>query len=378
MLAFGNICHQSIAHKKCQNATAEANCKCNLRFHRLNCSGDQSAFLFAHMVVERKTIVPVLDNFRVKDFSNCPNLPDRTSSDDCDRGPRICRQTIYLRKPRSLATLLAERGITGAPVVDSDGRLMGVISEGDLLHRAEIGTVRRHRVRRRSWWLDHFAADLAREYVKSHGRTVKEIMTRDVVTVTEDTELAEVAALLEAKRIKRVPVMREGKIVGIISRANIVRAVGATKGTPPREGEGDDRSIRASLLAELGREEWARVWPEDILVRDGIAHFWISEDEPSEKGRRCGSRRKRSLASRNTSSPPQWSPHSNPHPPMPLRMLAANNSRKRMPARPPAAATSLAGAAPLCGRAGSLPILAGNHGNPDAIRFHSSIQRGSI
>jgi CBS domain-containing protein len=183
---------------------------------------------------------------------------------------------------QSLATLLAERGISGAPVVDSDGRLVGVISEGDLLHRAEIGTARRHRVRRRSWWLDHFASDLAREYVKSHGRTVKEIMTRDVVTVTEDTDLAEVAALLEAKRIKRVPVMREGKIVGIISRANSV-PLGATKGTPPREGEGDDRSIRASLLAELGREEWARVWPEDIIVRDGIVHFWISEDEPSEK-----------------------------------------------------------------------------------------------
>src|SRR6516164_9773374 len=184
---------------------------------------------------------------------------------------------------QSVATLLAERGITGAPVVDSDGRLMGVISEGDLLHRAEIGTVRRHRVRRRSWWLDHFAADLAREYVKSHGRTVKEIMTRDVVTVTENTELAEVAALLEAKRIKRVPVMREGKIVGIISRANIVRAVGATKGAPPREGEADDRSIRNRLLAELGRQEWAKVWPEDIIVRDGVVHFWISEDEPSEK-----------------------------------------------------------------------------------------------
>jgi hypothetical protein len=124
---------------------------------------------------------------------------------------------------------------------------------------------------------------LARDYIKSHGRTVKDIMTRDVVTVTEDTELGDVAALLEAKRIKRVPVMREGKIVGIISRANIVRAVGATKGAPPREGEGDDRSIRASLLAELGREEWARVWPEDIIVRDGIVHFWISEDEPGEK-----------------------------------------------------------------------------------------------
>ena len=184
---------------------------------------------------------------------------------------------------QALATLLAERGISGAPVVDSNGGLVGIVSEGDLLHRAEIGTARRHRERRRSWWLDHFASHLAREYIKSHGRTVNEIMTRDVVTVTEDTDLGEVAALLEAKRIKRVPVMREGKVVGIISRANIVRAVGATKGAPLRESEGDDRSIRASLLAELGREEWARVWPEDIIVRDGIVHFWISEDEPQEK-----------------------------------------------------------------------------------------------
>jgi CBS domain-containing protein len=184
---------------------------------------------------------------------------------------------------QAFATLLAERGISGAPVVDADGRLVGIISEGDLLHRAEIGTARRHRVRRRSWWLDHFASELARDYVKSHARTVKEIMTRDVVTVTEDTELAEVASLLEAKRVKRVPVMREGKVVGIISRANIVRAVGATKGAPAREGEADDRSIRTRLLAELGREEWAKVWPEDIIVRDGVVHFWISEDEPSDK-----------------------------------------------------------------------------------------------
>jgi CBS domain-containing protein len=184
---------------------------------------------------------------------------------------------------QALAALLAASGISGAPVVDSSGRLVGIVSEGDLLHRAEIGTARRHRVRRRSWWLDHFASDQARDYVKSHGRTVKDLMTRDVVTVTEDTELAEVAALLEARRIKRVPVMRDGGIVGIISRANIVRAVGATKGVPPLEGEVDDRSIREKLLAELHREEWAKVWPEDIIVRDGIVHFWLSDDEPLDK-----------------------------------------------------------------------------------------------
>jgi CBS domain-containing protein len=189
------------------------------------------------------------------------------------------------RTVQSLATLLAERGISGAPVVDTSGHLVGIVSEGDLLHRAEIGTARRHRVRRRSWWLDHYAADSAREYVKDHGRTVSDIMSRDVVTVKEDTDLAEVAALLEAKRIKRVPVMRDGKIVGIISRANIVRAVGATKGAPPRKGEGDDRSIRARLLDEFGRAEWAKVWPEDIIVRDGIVHFWLSGDEPEDKRR---------------------------------------------------------------------------------------------
>src|SRR5205823_7794149 len=123
---------------------------------------------------------------------------------------------------QALATLLAERGISGAPVLDSGGRLVGIISEGDLLHRAEIGTARRHRERRRSWWLDHFASDLAREYVKSHGRTVKDIMTRDVETVTEETDLADVAALLEARRIKRGPVLRDDKVVGHSTPSNIV------------------------------------------------------------------------------------------------------------------------------------------------------------
>ena len=183
---------------------------------------------------------------------------------------------------QDLAKLMSERGISGVPVVEND-QVVGIVSEGDLLHRTEIGTALRHRTRRRSWWLDHFAADGAREYVKSHGRTVKDVMTREVATVSEEAELAEVAALLEARRIKRVPVVRDEKVVGIISRANLVRALGATKGAPPREGEADDRTIRAQHLAELGREEWARIWPEDIIVRDGVVHFWLSADEPEVK-----------------------------------------------------------------------------------------------
>jgi CBS domain-containing protein len=184
---------------------------------------------------------------------------------------------------QGLATLLSERGISGAPVVDATGRMVGVVSEGDLLHRAEIGTERRER--RRSWWLDHFAADLARDYVKSHGRTVKDIMTRDVVTVTDETDLADVATLLETKRIKRVPVMRDGKIVGIISRANLVRALGArlSAATPGNGTSDDDRAIRGRLLAELGQQEWARIWPQDVIVSDGVVHLWFSSDEPEEK-----------------------------------------------------------------------------------------------
>jgi CBS domain-containing protein len=185
---------------------------------------------------------------------------------------------------QGLATLLSERGISGAPVVDSAGHMVGIVSEGDLLHRTEIGTERRSE-HRRSWWLDHFAADLARDYVKSHGRTVKDIMTRDVVTVTEETDLADIASLLETKRIKRVPVMRDGKIVGIVSRANLVRALGARVG-PAASGNGaggDDRAIRARLLAELGQQEWAKIWPQDILVSDRVVHLWFSSDEPEEK-----------------------------------------------------------------------------------------------
>ena len=186
---------------------------------------------------------------------------------------------------QSLAALLSERGISGAPVVDAGGSMIGIVSEGDLLHRAELGTEKRD-ARRHSWWLEHFASGLARDYVKSHGRTVKDIMTRDVITVSEETNLAEVATLLETHRIKRVPVVREGKIVGIVSRSNLVRALGAALGGPPTgaSASDDDRVIRARLLAELEQQPWAgKLWAQDIIVSNGIVHLWFGSEEPEER-----------------------------------------------------------------------------------------------
>ena len=124
---------------------------------------------------------------------------------------------------QEIAKILSERSISGLPVVDAQNRLVGIVSEGDLLHRVEMGTDRRpdrRTGRRRSWWLDTVGSDeeLARAYVKSHGRTAKDVMTSGVTSVSETIELADIANLLETKRIKRVPVVRDGKLVGTRTR----------------------------------------------------------------------------------------------------------------------------------------------------------------
>jgi len=181
---------------------------------------------------------------------------------------------------QDLAKILSEKGISGAPVVDANQRLIGIVSEGDLLHRAETGTERRVQ-RRRSWWLESVAAEqeLARDYVKAHGRTVADIMTREVISAEETTDLADLAMLLETKRVKRVPVVSGGKLVGIVSRANLVRALATTSSAPKIVADTDDRTIREQLLAELRRQQWANIWAADIMVRDKVVHLWFSADE---------------------------------------------------------------------------------------------------
>ena len=186
---------------------------------------------------------------------------------------------------QEVAKILSERSISGVPVVDVENRLVGIVSEGDLLHRVETGTERRAQRRRRSWWLDTIGSDeeLARDYVKSHGRTAKDVMTREVVTASDTTELAEIANLLETKRIKRVPVVRDGKLVGIVSRANLVRALAAVGRQLTGDIAADDRTIRERLLAELREQPWVHTWAADIIVRDGVVHIWVSDDRPEEE-----------------------------------------------------------------------------------------------
>ena len=179
-----------------------------------------------------------------------------------------------------LAKLLSERSISGAPVVDGD-RLVGIISEGDLLHRAETGTERRLQ-KRRSWWLDSLASneEAARDYVKAHGQKVSDLMSRDVITVADTADLAEVAMLMETKLVKRVPVVHDGQLVGIISRANLVRALATTSSAPAIVADADDRVIRERLLNELRGQRWANVWASDLMVRDRVVHVWVADDQP--------------------------------------------------------------------------------------------------
>jgi CBS domain-containing protein len=180
-----------------------------------------------------------------------------------------------------LAAFLCEHGISGVPVVDANGDLVGIVSEGDLLHRAELGTEKRP-----TGWSSRLSpAATARAYLKSHARTVEDVMTRDVITIAPMAFVDEIADLLETKGIRRLPVTRDGKLVGIVSRANLVRALAEVEASTGDGGTGDDETIRATLLAELRGKSWASVWAADIMVRDKVVHLWFADDQPVEERR---------------------------------------------------------------------------------------------
>jgi CBS domain-containing protein len=134
-------------------------------------------------------------------------------------GPDACVQDV--------ARILLDSRISAVPVIASDGKLLGIVSEGDLMRRAEAGTGRR-----RPWWLAILTGRevLANEYIREHSRRVTDVMTRNVVTAAADTPLSTIANLLEKNAIKRVPIVEEGKVIGIVSRANLLQAL-ASPGT---------------------------------------------------------------------------------------------------------------------------------------------------
>ena len=124
---------------------------------------------------------------------------------------------------------------------------------------------------------------LAGDFIKSHSGKVRDVMTHDVISVTDTTPVADIAVLLETNRIKRVPVVRDGKLVGIVSRANLVRALAMTINALASGTEADDRMIRDKLLAELKAQRWAEVSPANVTVKDGVVHLWSSYLSEQEK-----------------------------------------------------------------------------------------------
>ena len=166
--------------------------------------------------------------------------------------------------------LMLEYRISGLPVVDAKGSLVGIVTEGDFLRRAETGTERK-----RPRWLEFFTGPgrLAGEYVQSHGRKVAEVMTSDPITIAEDTPVVDAVRLMEERRIKRLPVLRAGKVVGIVSRANLLHALAAV-GREAAPSQKDDQTIRARILANLAKQPWAPRNLIDVTVRNGAVELW--------------------------------------------------------------------------------------------------------
>jgi len=168
------------------------------------------------------------------------------------------------------ARQMLQHHISGLPVINHDGELVGILYEGDFLRRRETATERR-----RSRWLEFLMGPgrLAVEYSHSHGSKVTEVMATDVYTVTEDTTLEHIVELMERRRVKRVPVMRGKKVVGIVTRSNLMHAMVSLARAEPKSAK-DDATIREMLLAEMQKESWAPAAMANVVVCDGVVELW--------------------------------------------------------------------------------------------------------
>jgi len=177
--------------------------------------------------------------------------------------------------------LLVDHDISALPVVDAENHVLGVLSEGDLLHREEDDTLRR-----RPWWVEALtpSGTLALDYAKSHGRRVAEVMSDKVISASEETPLSEIANILEKNRIKRVPILKDGKLVGIVSRSNLLQALASAEAAfqPPAKDAEADREIRNAILTQLAEQPWTDFGERNILVSDKVVHLWGLVGSPEE------------------------------------------------------------------------------------------------
>ncbi|MEO8317120.1 MAG: CBS domain-containing protein [Bradyrhizobium sp.] len=166
------------------------------------------------------------------------------------------------------AKLMLERHVSGLPVVDTAGRLVGIVSEGDFIRRSEIGTQKK-----RGRWLKFLlgAGEAATDYVHERGSKISEVMTRDPLTITEDTPLDEIVTSMETNGVKRLPVMNGTKLVGIVSRANLLQAVAGLARDIP-DPTADDDHIRSRIMAAVESNDWSP-FGLNAIVRDGIVHL---------------------------------------------------------------------------------------------------------
>lgn len=180
---------------------------------------------------------------------------------------------------REIAGLMLKHRISALPVVDADQRIVGIVSEGDLMRRAENQTEARY-----PWWLALFRsnAEQATDFVKAHGLKARDVMTRKVFTVSENASLREIATVLEKHHIKRVPVTRHGRLVGIVSRSNLLQGLAASANGDLHPGTPDDRTIRANLMRTLFDKAGVDSRAVNVIVESGVVRLWGLVETPEE------------------------------------------------------------------------------------------------
>jgi CBS domain-containing protein len=178
-----------------------------------------------------------------------------------------------------IAALLGRHRISAVPVITAENRVIGIVSQTDLAHRSETDTEKR-----RKWWLEIFAdADVkAREYVKSHGLKAKDIMTRFLVSASPRASIAEVADLLDTHRIRQVPIMDGGKLLGMISRTDLVRklaevAIGAPAVRP------DNSTLQKVIWDRINEQAWLKSAYVSLAVKDGVVELWGAVDSDEQR-----------------------------------------------------------------------------------------------